>query len=166
MRVCKGIAAALNYLQTALSQPVVHGNVTSSSILLGAHSEAKLSDFGHAFELQEAFTDREVHDLGCVIGGFREAPPSAVCNFTAVDSMWPYIAPEASEGPLSPKVDVYSFGMVRYRVVSFARLLYLCEVYSAFVCSVSNGTPDLRSSNVDCRYDRYYMRWALVFLYT
>ena len=95
MKIGRDIASALEFLHTTYRQPVIHRDVKSSNVLLGANSEAKLSDFGLAI-------------IGDVDGEVESARSASV-------GTRPYMAPEAFQGVVSTKVDVYGLGVVRNR---------------------------------------------------
>ncbi|XP_031572853.1 uncharacterized protein LOC116306870 [Actinia tenebrosa] len=83
------VAKGLNYLHLKRPDPIVHRDISSANVLLwkkGANWRAKVSDYGTANFLQTTMT----------------ACPGAVI----------YSAPEAHTSKQSPKVDVYSFGVL------------------------------------------------------
>jgi serine/threonine protein kinase len=94
LTIARDIASALEFLHTAYHEPVIHRDVKSANVLLGATFEAKLSDFGLAV-------------IGSVEGDLQMDPASQISVGTR-----PYMSPEAFQRILTTKVDVYSFGMV------------------------------------------------------
>jgi hypothetical protein len=90
----RDIATALEFLHTRYRQPVTHRDVKSANVLLGKQMEAKLNDFGLAF-----------------VGGPSKL--SGPCFGTR-----PYMPPEAFDGVVSPKGDVYALGMVLYELAT------------------------------------------------
>jgi hypothetical protein len=94
LTIARDIASALEFLHTAYHEPVIHRDVKSANVLLGATFEAKLSDFGLAV-------------IGSVEGDLQMDPASQISVGTR-----PYMSPEAFQRILTTKVDVYSFGMI------------------------------------------------------
>lgn len=89
MIIAIGAAKGLVYLHDELK--IIHGNLTSSNILIDAHQNAKLSDFGLA----------------------RLMTPAANSNVIATAGALGYRAPELTKlRKATTKSDVYSFGIV------------------------------------------------------
>ncbi|KAK3716107.1 hypothetical protein QZH41_019658, partial [Actinostola sp. cb2023] len=83
------VARALNYLHLSHPAPIIHRDISSANVLLWKHGDgwrAKVSDYGTANFMQYSMT----------------ISPGAVV----------YSAPEAQTSRQSPKVDVYSFGVL------------------------------------------------------
>nr|GLL30315.1 probable LRR receptor-like serine/threonine-protein kinase At1g53420 isoform X3 [Ipomoea trifida] len=90
--ICLGIAEGLAFLHEC-KQKNVHGNIKPTSIFLDMHLNAKIADFGFS----------RLHDQGKSL----------------VDGTVVYLAPEyAKYDLLTPKADVYSFGVLVLIVVS------------------------------------------------
>ena len=88
------IACGLDFLHTEYRLPVIHRDVKSSNVLLTSNFTAKLSDFGLA-----------------VIGAEAEESVTS----TAVGTR-PYMPPEAFQKIVTPKLDVYGFGVIMYEL--------------------------------------------------
>ncbi|CAL5394665.1 unnamed protein product [Camellia sinensis] len=92
LRIALEAAKGLEYLHEHVSPPVIHRDFKSSNILLDKNFHAKVSDFGLA-------------KLGCDKAGGHVS--------TRVLGTQGYVAPEyALTGRLTPKSDVYSYGVV------------------------------------------------------
>jgi serine/threonine protein kinase len=98
LKIGRDIACALEFLHTAYRQPVIHRDVKSSNILLDINYEAKLSDFGLAM-IGDGDGDMETGRQVSV--GTR-----------------PYMAPEAFQGVVSTKVDVYGLGVTLFELAT------------------------------------------------
>eukprot|EP00243_Klebsormidium_subtile_P003623 TRINITY_DN1716_c0_g1_i1.p2 TRINITY_DN1716_c0_g1~~TRINITY_DN1716_c0_g1_i1.p2 ORF type:complete len:233 (-),score=33.80 TRINITY_DN1716_c0_g1_i1:360-1058(-) len=101
MGIVRGITRGLTYLHTDLRPPMVHRDIKAANVLLTNETapEACIADFGLA---------RLVEDL--------DAGTSTMVKGTV-----PYMAPEYLHGGpryLSPKCDVYSFGLLLLEIVS------------------------------------------------
>lgn len=94
------VASALEYLHNGLKKPVIHCDVKPSNILLDEEMVGHLADFGIAkilLEDKEATQTRTLGTLG-------------------------YIAPEyGSEGRVSSKGDVYSYGIMLLETITRRR---------------------------------------------
>ncbi|KAG1362140.1 putative kinase-like protein TMKL1 [Cocos nucifera] len=91
-KLCLGIVKGLDHLHTGLQRPVVHGNLKSNNILLDAHLQPRLSDFGlhlllnptagqemlkasaaqgykapELIKMKDASTESDVYSLGVVL---------------------------------------------------------------------------------------------------
>jgi serine/threonine-protein kinase len=90
---CEGVAFAHQR-----PQPVIHADLSPSNVLLSRAGEVKVTDFGIARQ----------------VGGQHQ--PSGI------EGKWPYMAPEQLRGePLTPLSDVFSMGVVLYRVLTRGR---------------------------------------------
>ncbi|KAL1449740.1 hypothetical protein WDU94_002220 [Cyamophila willieti] len=90
------VAEALNYLHTGLPTAVIHRDVKSMNILLNDRLEAKLADFGIVREMS---VQRTIHTRN--IAGTN-----------------PYMAPEAHQGSISVKIDVFAYGIVLLEILT------------------------------------------------
>ncbi|XP_031123879.1 MDIS1-interacting receptor like kinase 2-like [Ipomoea triloba] len=95
VNIIRGIAQGLSYMHHDCSPPIVHGNISSSNILLDADFKARISDFGTAKLLR------------------RDAS-----NFSTVAGTCGYIAPEVtSTKVMTESCDVYSFGVLTLEII-------------------------------------------------
>eukprot|EP00250_Pteridium_aquilinum_P022039 c25287_g4_i1 orf=167-3301(+) len=103
-KIALGAAQGLSYLHHDCSPPIVHRDVKSNNILLDAHLNACVADFGVAKVMPQYLAD----DANC----------SAA--FTArVAGSYGYIAPEhAYTAKVTEKSDIYSFGVVLLELVT------------------------------------------------
>lgn len=117
-KICYQLACALQYLHHETSPPIVHRDVKSANILLTATDTAKLADFGLS----------------------KVAPLDSTAfhsEYTEVKGSVGYMDPKyVRSGVLSPKSDVYSYGVVLLELISGQRaikdldlLLYWAEEY-------------------------------------
>ena len=104
LRIFQDLASALNYLHLH-REPIIHRDVSTANVLLEAVAnngwKAKLSDFGSANLVRYATTPGE----GAIIYTAPEAFPQ------------PPTSPTPSP-PQTPKIDVYSYGVVLGEVVT------------------------------------------------
>ena len=95
LSIFQDVAAALNYLHQH-QEPIIHRDVSSSNVLLEPLPQnlwrAKLSDFGSANLARYSATPGE----GATV----------------------YAAPEAAKGPQTPKMDVFSFGILMCEIAT------------------------------------------------
>ncbi|KAK1400319.1 Serine/threonine-protein kinase CDL1 [Heracleum sosnowskyi] len=103
LKIAVGTARGLEYLHLKANPPVIYRDLKSSNILLDSEFNAKLSDFGLA-------------KLGPV--GDRTHVS------TRVMGTYGYCAPEyAMTGKLTPKSDIYSFGVVLLELITGRRAI-------------------------------------------
>ncbi|KAL1546695.1 lysM domain receptor-like kinase 4 [Salvia divinorum] len=95
MRIALDVANGLLYLHNFTNPAYVHNDVTSSNVLLDGNLRAKIANFSLAREANCSDTKR-------VVVGTRG-----------------YMAPECLDaGPVTPKVDVYAFGVVLLELIT------------------------------------------------
>ncbi|KAG6401376.1 hypothetical protein SASPL_138231 [Salvia splendens] len=96
LQIAYDVADALNYLHNFTNPPYIHKNLTTANILLDSNMRAKLANFrlARALEFDKVTTRHVVGAQG-------------------------YMAPEYIEtGLLTPKLDVFSFGVVMLELLS------------------------------------------------
>lgn len=99
-RIAVGVARGLAYLHHGCDPRIIHGDVSSTNILLDTEFEPYLSDFG----LAKLVTTNDTHVTVTVGGTFG------------------YVAPEfAKSGKATEKVDVYSYGVILLELLSRRR---------------------------------------------
>ncbi|KAE8768013.1 putative serine/threonine-protein kinase receptor [Hordeum vulgare] len=101
-QIVLGIARGLSYMHQSCRECIIHCDIKPENILLDASFFPKIADFGMA-----AFVGR---NFSRVLTTFRGTVG--------------YLAPEWLSGvAITPKVDVYSFGMVLFEIISGRRNL-------------------------------------------
>ncbi|KAK4256313.1 hypothetical protein QN277_009195 [Acacia crassicarpa] len=97
MNICVGIVRGLAYLHEESRLKIVHRDIKATNVLLDKGLNAKISDFG----LAKLGEDENTHISTRIAGTIG------------------YMAPEyAMRGYLTPKADIYSFGVVALEIVS------------------------------------------------
>uniref|UniRef100_A0A8C6PT21 Protein kinase domain-containing protein n=1 Tax=Nothobranchius furzeri TaxID=105023 RepID=A0A8C6PT21_NOTFU len=107
--IAEGAASALQFLHSppAGQEPLIHGDVKSSNILLDRHLVAKLSDFGLARCVPRP-------PSGCSVTQTASVGKTATVRGTLA-----YLPDEyVRKGELCTAVDVYSFGVVLLEVLT------------------------------------------------
>ncbi|XP_031124332.1 MDIS1-interacting receptor like kinase 2-like [Ipomoea triloba] len=95
VKIVRGIAQGLSYMHHDCSPPILHGNISSSNVLLDAAFEARISDFGTAKLLRQDDS-----------------------NFSTVAGTYGYIAPEfTSTKKMTENWDIYSFGVLTLEII-------------------------------------------------
>jgi len=96
--IIHGIAKGILYLHEDSSMRIIHRDLKSSNILLDDNMEPKIADFGLARLLGEGHTHTRT---------------------TRVVGTFGYMAPEyAWRGSVSPKIDIFSFGVLVLEIVT------------------------------------------------
>ncbi|KAM4737010.1 interleukin-1 receptor-associated kinase 1 isoform 2-T2 [Anableps anableps] len=148
--IVKGAAAALQFLHCPPSgqEPLIHGDVKSSNILLDQHLVPKLSDFGLARYVPRS-------PSGC------STQTASVGKTTTVRGTLAYLPDEyVRRGELCTAVDVYSFGVVLLEVLTGRRALeqdsksgerYLKDLVDEVDDGPSSSTPEAWRRHLDQR---------------
>ncbi|XP_022735275.1 LOW QUALITY PROTEIN: U-box domain-containing protein 33-like [Durio zibethinus] len=98
IRIATELCSVLIFLQSSKPHGIVHGDLKPANILLDANFVTKLSDFGICRRLSSNTT------VGCI---------------TDPKGTFAYIDPEfLATGELTPKADVYSFGVILLRLLT------------------------------------------------
>ncbi|ODM92712.1 Interleukin-1 receptor-associated kinase 4 [Orchesella cincta] len=87
-----GIAKGIRFLHCGKEKPLIHRDIKSANVLLDNQLVPKLGDFGLAKSLSSQ--------------NMTSAQTSTIIGTSA------YMAPEAFRGDISPKMDVFSFGVI------------------------------------------------------
>lgn len=104
VQIAHDIADALNYLHNYTNPPYIHKNLKTSNILVDANFRAMISNFGLARTVEMDNQEEEG-------GGFQLT--------RHVVGTQGYMAPEYIEnGVLTPKLDVFAFGVVLLELLS------------------------------------------------
>ena len=112
-QIAGGVARGLRYLHQSCHQCIIHCDIKPENILLGASFFPKIADFGLS-----VFVGRDFSRILTTSRGTRG-----------------YLAPEwMSEVHVTPKVDVYSFGMVLLEIISGRRN---SQVYTSNNCHIA-----------------------------
>ncbi|KAM0878616.1 hypothetical protein ACQ4PT_034749 [Festuca glaucescens] len=92
-----GIAKGILYLHEDSSLRIIHRDLKPNNILLADDMDPKIADFGLARLLGEGHTHTKTARAAGTLG---------------------YMAPEAMHGRVSPKIDIYSFGVLVLEIVT------------------------------------------------
>lgn len=112
LQIALDVAAGLNYLHRYTSPPHIHKDLNSSNVLIDGEFRAKIANFGlaRAAEGQEGQFALTRHIVGTK----------------------GYMAPEYLEnGVISPKLDVYSFGVLLLEILTGKQVSILFEEVNA-----------------------------------
>ncbi|CAI9777112.1 unnamed protein product [Fraxinus pennsylvanica] len=121
VQIAYDIVDALNYLHNFTNPPYIHKNLKSSNVLLDSNMRAKVANFGLA---RSSDTDHSVPVMTRHVVG-----------------TYGYMAPEFIEtGLITPKLDVFSFGVV---------LLELMSGKEAIAAKGSNKEGELLSTYIN-----------------
>ncbi|XP_028792338.1 receptor protein-tyrosine kinase CEPR1-like [Neltuma alba] len=98
-QIALGIAQGLSYIHHDLLPPIIHRDIKSTNILLDAHYQPKVADFGIAKVLQAR--------------GGKDS------TTTVIAGTYGYLAPEyAYSARATTKCDVYSFGVILMELIT------------------------------------------------
>ncbi|XP_062077883.1 G-type lectin S-receptor-like serine/threonine-protein kinase At1g11300 [Humulus lupulus] len=100
VRIIEGISQGLLYLHQYSRIRIIHGDLKANNILLDEGMNPRISDFGMARILKENQPHRASETPGGTFG---------------------YMSPEYSQGIVSDKADVFSFGVLLLEIVSGKR---------------------------------------------
>jgi serine/threonine protein kinase len=121
-QITLGVARGLSYLHHSCHKCIIHCDIKPENILVDSSFVPKVADFGLAI-----FVGR---DFSRILTSFRGTTG--------------YIAPEWLSGvPITPKIDVYSFGMVLLEIISGRR-------------NSSAETSQNTSSSSSYKHDEYF----------
>lgn len=101
VHIAHDVADALNYLHNYTSPPHVHKNLKSGNVLLDGNFRAKVSDFGMARAVEDQGDDGGFQLTRHVVGTQGYMPPEYIEN-----------------GLITPKMDVFAFGVVLLELLS------------------------------------------------
>nr|XP_027105629.1 probable LRR receptor-like serine/threonine-protein kinase At1g53430 isoform X2 [Coffea arabica]XP_027105630.1 probable LRR receptor-like serine/threonine-protein kinase At1g53430 isoform X2 [Coffea arabica] len=124
-KICLGVAKGLACLHESKLQ-VIHCNIKPTNILLDKDFTVKISDFGYSQFHDSRHVDAQPNKGKTALGSHDSQHVDAplVKDKTALGSLpkpkiTGHMAPEQIQGiPLTPKADVYSFGIITLEVVS------------------------------------------------
>ncbi|CAA6670694.1 unnamed protein product [Spirodela intermedia] len=126
VRITRGVVSVLIYLHQECEQQVIHRDIKTSNIMLDAHFNARLGDFGLARLMD--------HDK------------SPDCTLTA--GTMGYLAPEYVQyGKATEKTDVFSFGVVLLEICSGRRPIEKLAVDSGDMVNLVDWVWNLYSNN-------------------
>lgn len=104
IRIATELCSVLIFLHSSKPHSIVHGDLKPSNILLDAHFVCKLSDFGISRLLSR---------------GQGSSNNTTLCCRTDPKGTFTYMDPEfLSSGELTPKSDIYSFGIIILRLLT------------------------------------------------
>ncbi|KAL6634887.1 hypothetical protein ACP70R_027558 [Stipagrostis hirtigluma subsp. patula] len=110
-RIICEMCSALTFLHSNKPHPVVHGDLKPANILLDANFVSKLGDFGICRLLSQSNTARS--DIT------RSVVTTKLHRTTTPKGTFAYMDPEfLSTGELTPRSDVYSFGIIILRLLT------------------------------------------------
>ncbi|CAI0466751.1 unnamed protein product [Linum tenue] len=126
VQIANDVAEAINYLHSYADPPYIHKNLKTSNILLDADLRGKVTNFGLA--RAAAFEENENED-----GGASPLTRHVVGTYG-------YMAPEYVEnGLITPKLDVFAFGVVLLELLSGKEAASRDELLFTMINTVLEG---------------------------
>ncbi|CAI0467448.1 unnamed protein product [Linum tenue] len=126
VQIANDVAEAINYLHSYADPPYIHKNLKTSNILLDADLRGKVTNFGLA--RAAAFEENENGD-----GGASPLTRHVVGTYG-------YMAPEYVEnGLITPKLDVFAFGVVLLELLSGKEAASRDELLFTMINTVLEG---------------------------
>lgn len=135
------IAQGLVYLHERHPHGIIHRDIKPSNLLVTHGGQVKIADFG----LSKWIETKRRHISGILPSFYQTGEmiiPSAMAGSIS------YMAPEMySLQTYSHKIDIYSFGVILYELISLRRYVELWETETAFVQSLQRHVVDMEEEN-------------------
>ena len=151
LQIVRGVAAGL---REAHGAGVVHRDLKPANIMIDAHGEALIMDFGIARSTSHSTPDErtETDPTGRLAELRRQA--AVLLGRTmegAITGTVQYMAPEQAQGkPVDQRVDVYALGLIVYDMLGgLGRVSPLDSGISELTARMQEAPPSIRTINPD-----------------